>query len=112
MTPTANAILQALRALIIADNCNYTRDTMRYEGLFDAGRKAIFDATGEDLSRSDDGPIYTPAESAPALRDTLDLLLRTVHDTLRHGLTPGQRESLDDLTKRAALLLRETPGSE
>lgn len=46
----APLLLAALRALIISDNCGYLRGTMRYEGLFDAGREAIRRATGEDLT--------------------------------------------------------------
>jgi len=45
----APLLLAALSALVRADNVNYWRDTMRYEGLFDAGRAAILAATGEDL---------------------------------------------------------------
>ena len=33
--------LDAFMALVAADNCNYQRDTMRNEGLFDDARKAI-----------------------------------------------------------------------
>jgi hypothetical protein len=32
---------RALEALVAADNCNYQRDTMRTEGLFDAARAAL-----------------------------------------------------------------------
>ena len=32
---------KALGALVAADNCNYQRDTMRAEGLFDAARAAL-----------------------------------------------------------------------
>lgn len=46
----APLLLAALRAIIISDNCGYQRNTMRYEGLFDAGREAIRRATGEDLT--------------------------------------------------------------
>lgn len=106
------AVLTALRRLIAADNANYARDTMRYEGLFDAGRQAIWDATGEDLRHADDSPVWTPADSAPALRDMLSFMLRTVDDTLRHGLTAGQRASLEDMTRRARLLLAATPSNE
>jgi len=111
--PDVAPVITALRTLITADNCNYARDTMRYEGLFDAGRAALLVATGEQLGpHPDDSPIYTPAESAPALRDMLSLLTRTVNDMLRHGLKPGTRESLSELAARAGLLLRDTPSNE
>lgn len=32
---------KALAALVAADNCNYQRDTMRAEGLFDAARAVL-----------------------------------------------------------------------
>ncbi|MFZ1059247.1 MAG: hypothetical protein WAP47_08645 [Candidatus Rokuibacteriota bacterium] len=35
-------LLKALENLVAADNCNYQRDTMRYTGLFDAARAAIY----------------------------------------------------------------------
>ena len=38
---TLYAALDALMALVAADNCNHQRDTMRGEGLFDDARKAI-----------------------------------------------------------------------
>jgi hypothetical protein len=113
--PDVAPVITALRTLVTADNVNYARDTMRYEGLFDAGRAALLAVTGEDLTRADDdgsGPIWTPAESAPALRDMLSILLRTVNDMLRYGLTPGARASLTDLSTRAGLLLHETPSNE
>ena len=37
-------LLKALKDLVAADNCNYWRDTMRAEGLFDAAREAIAEA--------------------------------------------------------------------
>jgi hypothetical protein len=42
-------LLDALKALVAADNCNYMTETMRYEGLFDKAREAIQEATGEKL---------------------------------------------------------------
>jgi hypothetical protein len=109
----APALYAALRTLVSADNVNYARDTMRYEGLFDAGRKALRGATGwPPCGHLDDSPIWTPAESAPALRDMLSQLTRTVNDTLRHGMTPAQIEKLDELTRRAGKLLNETPSNE
>lgn len=33
----------ALLALVAADNCNYDRDAMRSEGLFEAARRALGD---------------------------------------------------------------------
>ena len=38
---TARWLLEALRDLVAADNCNYSREAMRYEGLFDAARRAV-----------------------------------------------------------------------
>lgn len=34
----------ALKGLVAADACNYDRDTMRAQGLFDAARAAISEA--------------------------------------------------------------------
>ncbi len=34
-------LIAALRNLVAADNCGYQRDTMRYEGLFDAARRVL-----------------------------------------------------------------------
>ena len=34
-------VRQALAALVAADNCNYDRDIMRSQGLFDAARQAL-----------------------------------------------------------------------
>ncbi len=59
----ALVLYAALRQLIAADNVNYARDTMRYEGLFDAGRDALRAATGwPPVGHPDNSPIYTPAE--------------------------------------------------
>jgi hypothetical protein len=35
------ALVEALERLVAADNCNYERDMMRSEGLFDAARAAL-----------------------------------------------------------------------
>jgi hypothetical protein len=43
---------------------------------------------------------------APELEASLSLLLRTVNDTLRHGLTPGQYEALEAAGKESAELLK------
>lgn len=40
-TDAQAAVTQALRRLVSADLCNYQRDTMRYEGLFDDARTAL-----------------------------------------------------------------------
>jgi hypothetical protein len=45
---SAPDLLAALEALVSMDNCNYERDTMRYEGAFDRAREAIKRARGEE----------------------------------------------------------------
>jgi DnaJ-class molecular chaperone len=45
---SAPELLKALETLVAMDNCNYERDTMRYEGAFDRAREAIARARGED----------------------------------------------------------------
>ena len=41
-TPDATPdLVRALVDLVSADNCNYTAETMRYEGLFDRARAAL-----------------------------------------------------------------------
>lgn len=45
---SAPDLLAALETLVAMDNCNYERDTMRYEGAFDRAREAIARARGED----------------------------------------------------------------
>ena len=45
--------------------------------------------------------------AAPDLYETLDLMHRTVLDTLRHGLTDGQREALEDMTKQSLAVLKK-----
>jgi hypothetical protein len=39
-------MMEALRALVAADSCNYQRDTMRAEGLFDAARALLREIDG------------------------------------------------------------------
>ena len=41
------ALVAALERLVAADNCNYDRDTMRSEGLFDAARLVLTQVQGE-----------------------------------------------------------------
>lgn len=40
-------LLKALKALVAADNCNYSRTSMRSEGYFENARAAIAKATGD-----------------------------------------------------------------
>jgi hypothetical protein len=41
-------LLAACEALVAADSCNYERDTMRHEHLFDKARAALAKANGLD----------------------------------------------------------------
>jgi len=50
--------------------------------------------------------------AAPELAEMGSLLLRTVWDTLRHGLTDGQRESLEAVGKEFASILAKAEGRE
>ena len=43
----APALVEALELLVAADNCNYTRDSIQYEGLFNKARIALKLAKGE-----------------------------------------------------------------
>jgi len=109
----APALYAALRTLVSADNVNYARDTMRYEGLFDAGREALRGATGwPPCGHPDDSPIWTPAESAPALRDMLRELVRASKGVLRQGMTVEHGGLLAAVTERAGALLEQTPSNE
>lgn len=87
---TTPAIAEALAALVAADGANYTRHAMAYEGLFDRARAALAEA-GYPVPA--DPPTARPA---PGIYAAASLLLRTVNDTLRHGLHPGQAEALEE----------------
>lgn len=98
----APALLLALRTLVTADNCGYMRETMRYLGMFDAGREAIELATGEVLtpgaylpnSITEFGPLDLPT-AAQALLERLDHMTT---EAFSRGDERTEREAL-----RAAL---------
>jgi len=77
------ALIAATRALVTADNCGYLRNTMRYEGYFDAARAALLAVTGEDL---------TPGERLHDARSVYDELLEACEALLPYA----QRFSLGD----------------
>jgi len=52
----------------------------------------------------------TVIAAAPDMIAHISLMLRTVQDTLRHGLTDGQRESLEEMIKEAQTILRKATG--
>ena len=43
--------------------------------------------------------------ASPDMAAHISLMLRTVNDTLRHGLTDGQREVLEDICKEGCAVL-------
>jgi len=49
---TVRWLLEALRTLVAANNCNYSREAMRYEGLFDAAQRAVC-AADRELGRKE-----------------------------------------------------------
>lgn len=96
---TTPAVADALAALVAADACHYTAAAMRYEQLFDRARRALEEA---GYPVNDTSPTARPS---PGVYAAASLLLRTVNDTLRHGLHPGQFEALEEAAgmMRAAL---------
>lgn len=60
----APLLFDALRTLVCADNGNCWRDTMRYLGMFDAGRAALTAATGESYAHPDAGRTCDPLLAA------------------------------------------------
>jgi len=59
--------------------------------------------TGIDYGR---GLTNIDHETGIIYKNHISLMLRTVQDTLRHGLTEGQREALEDMCKEARELLK------
>ena len=48
--------------------------------------------------------------AAPDMLDHISLMLRTVNDTLRHGLTDGQTEALESMCDEARTILDRARG--
>lgn len=93
LAAAAPLLRDALRALVSADSCNYWRDTMRYTGLFDAGRAALLAATGEDLTHPDAGRTNDPL---------LIALMKIATYAPAPGETPAERASaLQTIARRA-----------
>jgi hypothetical protein len=94
----APLLLAALRALIISDNCGYLRETMRYEGLFDAGREAIRQASGEDLTPGvqlhTTVTVYGDLDLATAAQALLEKLDVMTTEAFSRGEEREERETL------------------
>lgn len=48
--------------------------------------------------------------AAPEMADHISLMIRTIFDTLRHGLTDGQIDSLESVCKEANAILAKAEG--
>ena len=48
--------------------------------------------------------------ASPDMAEHISLMLRTVNDTLRHGLTEGQAEALGEMCDQARAILAATRG--
>lgn len=64
----------------------------------------------------DNPKLPRPAGVNPAaaldMADHISLMVRTVNDTLRHGLTDGQREALEEMCDEARKILAAAEGRE
>ncbi|MFA5431127.1 MAG: hypothetical protein WC329_08215 [Candidatus Omnitrophota bacterium] len=50
--------------------------------------------------------------AAPEMKEHLGLMIRTIYDTLRHGLTDGQIYSLEEVCKEARAIIAKATGKE
>jgi len=94
-------LLTALRQLVTADNTGYLRETMRYCGMFDAGREAIKDATGEDLTPGHrlhtTVTVYLDLDIRTAAQALLEKLDHMTTEQFGRGEERAEREALRKL---------------
>jgi hypothetical protein len=101
-------LLTALRMLIGADNCNYSRHAMRYEGYFDQARAAYKDATGIDLPHPDGWG----TGDTPNPRDTVVAALQTAIHAAGSQKAFAQQHAISEQYITDVLHGRREPGQK
>lgn len=91
--------LAALADLCAADNVNYQRDTMRYAGLFDAGRAALLEAGIDRMPGESD---WRPVPAIAEVIRAASVLLEKIEDMTSSQFACGE-ERAERIALRAAL---------